>query len=104
MTPATFTIAVALIYGTAGVQPQPPVTFESPCECRGNHGKNRWAVKNDPSTLPADASAIQSVTPSAMHGWPGIDAQLTWQSKRTGIENKWFALTGRVVEIGRAHV
>ncbi|MFZ3377697.1 MAG: hypothetical protein WA183_19285 [Chthoniobacterales bacterium] len=23
--------------------------------------------------------------------------QLTWQSERTGIEQKWFALTGRVV-------
>jgi len=22
-----------------------------------------------------------------------------WQSKRTGIENKWFALTGRVVDV-----
>ena len=25
--------------------------------------------------------------------------QLTWQSERTGIENKWFALTGRVVAV-----
>jgi hypothetical protein len=34
-----------------------------------------------------------------MYGWPGIDVQLTWQSERTGIENKWFALTGRVVAV-----
>src|SRR5207253_2307054 len=27
----------------------------------------------------------------------GPDARLTWQSESTGIENKWFALTGRVV-------
>ena len=24
---------------------------------------------------------------------------MTWQSERTGIENKWFALTGRVVAV-----
>jgi hypothetical protein len=24
---------------------------------------------------------------------------LTWQSERTGLENKWFALTGRVVAV-----
>jgi hypothetical protein len=29
----------------------------------------------------------------------GPDAQLTWQSERTGMENKWFALTGRVVAV-----
>ncbi|PYK28976.1 MAG: hypothetical protein DME59_00830 [Verrucomicrobia bacterium] len=29
----------------------------------------------------------------------GPDARLTWQSERTGIENKWFALTGRVVGV-----
>ena len=34
-----------------------------------------------------------------MFGWPGPDAALTMQSERTGIENKWFALTGRVVEL-----
>jgi hypothetical protein len=37
--------------------------------------------------------------PSEMFGWPGLDAALTMQSERTGIENKWFALTGRVVEL-----
>ncbi len=34
-----------------------------------------------------------------MYGWPGIDVQLAWQSERTGIENKWYALTGRVVAV-----
>jgi hypothetical protein len=29
------------------------------------HGEHRWTVKNDPSTLPVDASAIQAVTPDA---------------------------------------
>jgi len=56
-------------------------------------------VKNDPSTPPADASAIRAVTSSDMFSWPGPDVHLTQQSERTGIENKWFALTGRVVAL-----
>ena len=67
-------------------------------ECCDNHGKGRWAVKNDPSTPPTDASA-QPVPPSDMFGWPGMDVHLNWQSERTGIETKWFALTGRVVAV-----
>jgi hypothetical protein len=76
-----------------------PATVVSPCECRDNHGKGRWAVKNDPSTPPTNAGAIQSVTPSDVFSWPGPEEQLTWQSERTGIENNWYALTGRVVAV-----
>jgi len=65
MTLATFTIAaVALLCSTAAAT-STPVTFESPCECRDNHGEHRRAVKNDPSTPPVDASAIQAVAPSS---------------------------------------
>src|SRR6266480_5435567 len=39
----TFTIAaIALVCSTSAAEP--PVTFESPCECRDNHGKARWSV------------------------------------------------------------
>jgi len=31
-----------------------------------------------------------------MFSWPGFDAQLTWQSERTGRENNW---SGRVVAV-----
>jgi len=56
----TFTIAaVAFLCGTAAAAPL--VTYESPCECRDNHGKHRWAEKNDPAMPPKDASAIQAV-------------------------------------------
>jgi hypothetical protein len=99
MRSATFTIAAIAFLCSAAAPTSSPVTFESPCECRDNHGKGRWAVKNDPSLPPTDARAIQAVTPSEMYGWPGIDVQLTWQSERTGIENKWYALTGRVVAV-----
>jgi hypothetical protein len=57
------------------------------------------AVKSDPSAPPADANAIQAVTPSDIYSWPGPNVPLTQSSERTGIENKWFALTGRVVVV-----
>jgi|SRR6516165_1307313 hypothetical protein len=65
----------------------------------GHHGEHRRSVKVDPSLPPADASAIQSVTPSDVYAWPGIDVHLTMQSERTGIENNWYTLTGRVVAV-----
>jgi hypothetical protein len=71
----------------------------SPCECHGNHGERRGAVKNDPSTPPTDASAIQVITPSDVFSWPGPVEHLTQSSERTGIDNNWFALTGRVVAV-----
>src|SRR6266550_154849 len=95
---ATFTIA-AIAFLASAAATSLPVTFESPCECRDNHGEHRWAVKNDPSTPPVDASAIQAVTPSDVFGWPGPAEHLTQSSERTGIENNWFALTGRVVDV-----
>ena len=93
----TFAIAAIALLCTAATQP--PVTFDSPCSCHDNHGKARVSMKNDPSPPPTDASAIQAVTPSDMFSWPGPVARLTPQSKRTGLEEKWFALTGRVVGI-----
>jgi hypothetical protein len=92
-------VAIALHCATAAAAPQPSVTFESPCECRGNHGEHRWSVKNDSSLPPTDASAIQSVTPSDVFSWPGPGVHLTQSSERTGIENNWYALTGRVVAV-----
>ena len=100
MTRATTLIiaAIAFLCSTAAAT-SPPVTFESPCECRDNHGEHRWAVKNDPSTPPVDASAMQAVTPSDVFSWPGPAEHLTQSSERSGIENNWFALTGRVVAV-----
>jgi hypothetical protein len=47
----------------------------------------------------ADASVIQAVTPSEMFNWPGPDRPLNWPSERTGRENNWYSLTGRVVAV-----
>src|SRR5438093_12898339 len=95
--PTTLIIA-ALFCRTAVAAPE-PVTCDSPCDCHDAHGEGRWAVKTDASLPTTDASAIQAAVPSDVFGWPGIDEPLTWQSERTGIENKWFALTGRVVTV-----
>jgi len=52
--------------------------------------------------VPSDKAAIQSVTPSQMYGWEGLgpDVELTATTKdRMPSEQKWFALTGRVVAV-----
>jgi hypothetical protein len=41
----------------------------------------------------------QAVTPSDIFSWPGIGVNLTWQLEPTGIENNWFALTGRMIAV-----
>jgi len=69
-------IIAAIAFVCSVAAPQPPVTFESPCECRDNHGEHRWSVKDDPSLPPTDASAIQSVTPLDIFSWPGPLAAL----------------------------
>ena len=79
----------------------PEVIFISPCECQGFHGKNRWIVKTDFTPVPLDKSAIQSVTPSQIYAWEGLapDVDLLHQVEaRMPSEEKWYALTGRVVD------
>ena len=97
MTRATFTIAVAFLCIAATA---PEVTFVSPCECIGFHGIHRWVTKTDQAPVPSDKSAIQSVTPSQIYAWEGLgpDVELTATSERLPAEQKWYALTGRVVD------
>ena len=80
----------------------PTVTFVSPCECIGFHGKNRWVTKTDLTPVPSDKSAIQSVTPSQIYAWEGLrpNVELTGTTEeRMSAEQKWYALTGRVVDV-----
>ena len=91
MTRTTLPIAAIAFVCSTVAAAQQEVTCESPCECSSAHGKGRWAVKNDPSTLPTDASTIQTVTLSDVFSWPGPGEHLTQSSERTGIENNWFA-------------
>jgi hypothetical protein len=97
MTQATFTIAVVAFVCSTAAAAQQEVKCESRCECSSAHGKGRWSVKNDPETPPTDTSTIQAVTPSDIFSWAGPDVHQ--QSKRTGLEQKWFAVTGRVVAV-----
>jgi hypothetical protein len=99
MTRATFTIAaIAFLYRTVTAAPQ-PVTCDSPCECHNAHGEHRWSVKTDPSLPPTDASLITSATPSDVLNWPGPGVHMTQSSERIGIENDWYAITGRVIAV-----
>jgi hypothetical protein len=91
MTRATFRIAVAFLCSASSSS---LVTYESPCECLDNHGKHRWAEKNDPDRPPSDASAIQTVTPSDVFNWQGPTEPLKASS-----EQKWYALSGRVIDL-----
>ena len=95
---AAFVIGSAFVKSvTAG-----EVTFVSPCECQGQKNGTRWPVKTDPSPVPSDKSAIQSVTPSQICEWkgPAPKKPLTSQTNtRIAAEQKWYNLTGRLDSI-----
>jgi hypothetical protein len=93
---AIFTVTSAFARTAAA----PEVIFVSPCECHGFHGKNRWVTKTDLSPVPLDKSAIQSVTPSQIYQWEGLgpNVELTSTTERMPSEQKWYALTGRIVD------
>lgn len=93
-------LAFVVIAPTFAKEPAPDVTFVSPCECIGFHGIHRWVTKTDQAPVPSDKSAIQSVTPSQIYAWEGLgpDVELTATSERLPAEQKWYALTGRVVD------
>src|SRR5438034_5610295 len=94
-------IAAITFLCSAAATMNPPVIFVSPCECQGFHGKNRWITKTDLSPVPSDKSAIQSVTPSQIYQWEGLgpDVELTSTTERMPAEQKWYALTGRIVDV-----
>ena len=93
-------LALAVIAPTFGKEPALEVTFVSPCECQGFHGIHRWVTKTDQAPVPSDKSAIQSVMPSQICAWEGLgpDVELTATSERLPAEQKWYALTGRVID------
>jgi hypothetical protein len=99
---ASFTLAAfAVIASTLGKDPAPTVTFLSPCECIAFHGVNRWVAKTDLSPVPPDKSSIQAITPSQIYAWEGLgpDVHMTdYTEARLPSEQKWYALTGRVVD------
>jgi hypothetical protein len=86
---------------TFGKSAAPIVTFTSPCECQGFHGADRWSAKTDSSIPPRNKREIQAIIPSQIYRWPGPGPKvsLTRHSDRIAAEQKWYALTGRVVDL-----
>jgi len=64
---------------------------------QGQSRQGCWAEKNDPALPPAEASAIQAVIPSDIFNWQGPTKYLVPSSERIWSEQKWYALTDRVV-------
>ena len=98
---ALFALLACFVVVSTFATEAPTVTFLSACECQGFHGKNRWVAKTDLSPVPLDKSVIQSVTPSQIYAWEGLgpDVELTqYTEARMPSEQKWYALTGRVVD------
>lgn len=94
-------LALVATATTFAKEPAPDVTFVSPCECIAFHGKNRWVAKTDLSPVPSDKSAIQAITPSQIYAWEGLapDVDMSnYTEARLPAEQKWYALTGRVVD------
>jgi len=58
------TFAFAVIRLACCTIAAPLVTFESPCNCRANHGKRRWAVKNARGRFQRAVSRLVSGLPS----------------------------------------
>ena len=98
---APFALLVFVVASAFAKSPAPEVILISPCECEGFHGIHRWIAKTDLTPVPLDKSAIQSVTPSQIYAWEGLgaDVDLTpYSEARMPSEEKWYALTGRVVD------
>jgi hypothetical protein len=74
--------------------------IENPNRAWAKARANRSVTKTDLSPVPLDKSTIQSVTPSQICEWEGLgpDVELTSTTERMPSEQKWYALTGRVVD------
>src|SRR5690348_13328708 len=100
-TVAVLVTAAALLL-TAGLlgrsrKPRPTVTYESPVECKGDHGKWRWKVKTEKDRPPATIPADHRVTPAAIAAWEPPEAKITTRTPRVGREKEWYELTGKVM-------
>src|SRR5215471_15916922 len=78
------------------------VTFDSACQCHGNHGVDRWTPKTDTAPPPPFGIGVPTLTPSQIYAWkgPGPNVPLTKKTEtRLPAEQKWYKLHGRVVDI-----
>ncbi|MFL6519193.1 MAG: hypothetical protein ACJ8NS_03155 [Chthoniobacterales bacterium] len=95
-------LSLGSAFGKPAKKVAPTVTFSSPCATEGQHGVDRWKPKTDASPVPWNKSAITKITPSQIYAWkgPGPKVPLTKKTEtRLATEQKWYALTGRVVDV-----
>jgi hypothetical protein len=78
---------------------QPLVMFESPTQCQNAHGVWRWAAKTTTEMPPAVIAEDHHVKPSDIAGWDEPDREIKSRSPRFGLENQWFVVTGRVIDV-----
>jgi hypothetical protein len=95
-------VATAALLLTASVlgrsrKPRPTVTYVSPIECKGDHGKWRWKVKTEKDRAPANIPADHQVTPADIAAWEPPDGKITTRTPRVGREREWYQLTGKVM-------
>jgi hypothetical protein len=101
-TAARITILVAAVLLLAATLPArirkalPTVTFVSPVECKGDHGKWRWKIKTEKDRPPATIPADHRVTPADIADWEPPQEKVTMRTPRVGREEEWWELTGKV--------
>jgi hypothetical protein len=97
----TFRYAAALLLAAAALayarKPRPTVTFVSPIETKGAHGKWRWKIKTDSDRPPTSIPADHRVTPADIAGWESPEAKVSTRTPRVGREKEWYQLTGKVL-------
>ncbi|HKP05431.1 MAG TPA: hypothetical protein VJU77_18930 [Chthoniobacterales bacterium] len=82
----------------ANAKERPPTYFTSPCKCVGAHSDDRKVAKLDPARQPAQASSFRTITPSGMYALAPVPG-LTGKSPRAPVEQQWYKVTGKVVEV-----
>jgi hypothetical protein len=93
-----FAITLAFLCGTAAAAPLVP--YESPCECRDNHGKHRWAEKNDQPYRPQTRAKFNL----SMPGRQNEQEAHTSRKRRPWRTGTSILLTGSDAEDGQAEV
>jgi hypothetical protein len=76
---------------------RPTVTYVSPTECHGDHGKWRWHVKTEHARPPAHIAEDHKITPSDVAEWEPPEEKISTRTPRIGREEHWYELTGKVV-------
>src|SRR6516162_3026337 len=70
-------------------KPRPTVTYVSPIECKGDHGKWRWKVKTEKDRPPARIAADHRVTAADIAAWEPPEGKITTRTPRAGREREW---------------